>query len=165
MEFFKKATELADEMLNTVNVVVKKLNAPSPLFRPEDAKGSQAEVTVSIRANGTGEVVAVVGDALRNFPARASHSNREFVRGSRVRIVDAGPNVVYVEASEPDAQTGKTEASSDMHRVCDERSMSSALDAHDDTDGTETAKSANSAQGEESERQPNRRRRRNKKRR
>ena len=102
MDFFKKASELADDMLNTVSWVVNRLNTTTKLYKPEEAKGVMAEVTVSVKANGTGEVVVVLGQSVRNFPARSAKSGLDFERGDKVRISDAGPNVVYIESCEVD---------------------------------------------------------------
>lgn len=105
MDFLKKASEIADEMLTTVNTAINRLNQTSRLYAPEDAKGMTAEVTVSIRDNGTGEVMLVLGQSLRNFPARAARAGASFARGEKVVIADVGPNVVYI-----DARNGATEA-------------------------------------------------------
>lgn len=100
MDILKKASQMADEMLNSVNEMVNRLNHTTKLYAPEDAKGLTAEISVSIQKDGTGEVMVVLGQSLRNFPARSAKTGFSFHRGQKVRIADVGPNVVYVESCE-----------------------------------------------------------------
>ncbi len=63
-----------------------------------DAIGMIAEVSVSIPSNGTGEVVLVLGQCRRNYPARAFDSYAELRRGSKVVIVENEGKIFFVES-------------------------------------------------------------------
>lgn len=101
MNIQKKTTEIANDLMDTFTWVLKKFESPPPVDLRQKALGSEAEVSVSIKAGGTGEVTAVVGGSRQHFPARALQGNQGFAKGEKVKIVDVASNVVYVERWEP----------------------------------------------------------------
>lgn len=98
MEILKKAAEIADEMIGTVGWLINRVSNTTKLYDISDAKGLSAEVTVPIQSGKPGEVVLLLGHSLRNFQARATNESGNFAKGSRVVVVDAGPNILYVRA-------------------------------------------------------------------
>lgn len=64
----------------------------------EEAIGTIGEVSVSIPCGKTGEVVFVLGQKKRNYPARSSASTAsDLKRGTRVVVTDIDNNIVFVE--------------------------------------------------------------------
>lgn len=63
----------------------------------KDAVGREAEVSVTIPANGSGEVILSLGGALRHYPARGKDGRKSFKRGLKVKVVDAASDTMYVD--------------------------------------------------------------------
>ncbi|MBX9692908.1 MAG: hypothetical protein K2Z81_11035 [Cyanobacteria bacterium] len=82
---------------NLMDWMISKLDTGS-CDTVSDALGMVAEVSVSIPKNGTGEVVLVLRQSRRNYPARAIDSNAELRRGTKVLIVESKGKVFFVEA-------------------------------------------------------------------
>jgi hypothetical protein len=63
----------------------------------EDARGAKAEVSVSIPADGVGEVTVVLGNMRKSYPAKAVRPEQEFRRGTKVRVADVGISTMFVD--------------------------------------------------------------------
>ena len=102
MNLLKFTTALAADMADLTELIVARLESPGRKFTPDEALGAQAEVSVAVGPGRTGEVVLVQAEALRHYPAQAKKPEQEFKRGAKVRIVDVGMNVMYIESFESD---------------------------------------------------------------
>ena len=109
MDFIKLTTGFADDMLTLSSWMLKKMEAHGTLHNRDDVRGLQAEVSVGIGPGATGEILVVQAKKLHHYPAQAKEQNAEFPRGSKVKIVDVGPAVVFVAGYEPGEVTS-TEA-------------------------------------------------------
>lgn len=98
MDIFRKAAGVADSLLATVAGLVQKAETRGNTYRSADAVGSTAEVSISIPAGGTGEVLLKLGRGLHNYPARAARDGEAFMRGTKVLIADVGEQTIFVEA-------------------------------------------------------------------
>lgn len=96
MDFFKKSVELAESLLDSVVAVKEKLET-GRVYSRQEAKGATGEISVSVSAHGTGEVLITLGRAVNSYPAQAVVSGQEFKRGERVRIAEVGTAVMFVE--------------------------------------------------------------------
>ncbi|MGH9551074.1 MAG: NfeD family protein [Terriglobales bacterium] len=96
----KKTTEAANELLDSVHWMLRKFDAPGHKVDREKARGLTAEVSVAIKAGGTGEVTVILSKSYQAYPARAAKSDMEFKKGTKVRIVDVGSNMMYVEPAD-----------------------------------------------------------------
>jgi len=98
---FKKAIDVfadaSNHILSTVGWVAQQLNAPGNVFRMSDALGQTAEITLSIPAAGTGEIVVLLGKSRRYYAAKSKDPHAEIKRGSKVKIVDIAVSTMYVE--------------------------------------------------------------------
>lgn len=103
-EQFKKAVDIfadaSNHILSTVGWVAEQLNAPGNVFRLSDAVGQTAEITLSIPAGGTGELVVLLGKTRKYYAAKCKDSLLEVKRGSKVKIVDIAVNTMFVEPTE-----------------------------------------------------------------
>jgi hypothetical protein len=96
MDFFKKTVELAESLMDSV-VAAKEKMETGRVYSRKEAKGATGEISVSVSAHGTGEVLVTLGRAVNSYPAQAAVSGQEFKRGEMVRIADVGTAVMFVE--------------------------------------------------------------------
>jgi hypothetical protein len=89
--------EAANQVLDVIAWLGKKLNSSGNVFRIEDAKGSPAEVSIPIPRGGIGEVTVIIGQTRKNYSAKAVSPEAEYGRGSKVRIADVAISTVYVD--------------------------------------------------------------------
>lgn len=95
--FVDQFAETANNILDLAAWFNSRLNTRGGVFKVEEAKGTLAEVSLSIPAGGTGEVTVIMGQTRKNYPAKALRDGEEFQRGSKVRIADVAVSTMYVE--------------------------------------------------------------------
>jgi|GEM_PF-6342014 len=96
MDFFKKTVELAESLMDSVVSAKEKMES-GRVYSRKEAKGATGEISVSVTAHGTGEVLITLGRTVNSYPAQAAISGQEFKRGERVRIEEVGTAVMFVE--------------------------------------------------------------------
>jgi hypothetical protein len=96
-DIVKKTADLAGEVFDSVNWMLKKLESPGRKIVREHAKGATAEISVPVKAGQTGEIIIVLGHTYQHYPARAVRPDLEFAKGSKVRVADVGSNIMYIE--------------------------------------------------------------------
>ena len=94
LDVFLQAT---DEFIDGLNQFSDRLSTKGNLFHLKDAIGKDAEVSVSIPADGMGEVIVSMGRGLQNYPAKCMKSKHTYKRGAKVRIVDVANATMLVE--------------------------------------------------------------------
>ena len=101
--YIKQAVDLlaetTNQVLDTVSWVAGKLHSSGNTFKIAEAKGHTAEVSLSIPPGGTGEIVVVLKDTRKHYPARAVTGEMELKRGSKVIIKDIAVSTMFVEAA------------------------------------------------------------------
>lgn len=90
--------ETANQVLDVIAWLGKKLNSSGNVFRIEDARGATAEVSIPIPRGGIGEITVIVGQTRKNYSAKAVSAEAEYGRGAKVRIADVAISTVYVDA-------------------------------------------------------------------
>jgi hypothetical protein len=90
--------ETLDQVIDTVGALVNRFDTSGSVFKIEDARGARAEVSLSIPADGVGEVTMVLGKMRKSYPARAIRPEQEFKRGTAVRIADVGVSTMFVDS-------------------------------------------------------------------
>jgi hypothetical protein len=98
MDILRKSAQIADDLIEFVDTSLKRFDTPNGVHSRKDALGAIGEVSVGISKDGTGEIVAVVGHSLQHYCAKAARPEDQFGRGTKIRIVDVGPNLMFVEA-------------------------------------------------------------------
>ena len=88
---------LFKQVQDTASWVDKQLQAPGIRFTIKDSLGAEAEVSVSIPKGGIGEIIFSAGGSLQHHPAQCRHGQKSFRRGAKVKIVDVGPTVLYID--------------------------------------------------------------------
>jgi hypothetical protein len=96
-DVIKKSTELANDLVDSFLWALKKMDNPGRKISPETARGETAEISVPIKAGKTGEIIVVLSNSLQHYPARASHGDMEFAKGTKVKVCDVGSNMMYVQ--------------------------------------------------------------------
>jgi len=99
MEFFKKTAEVADGLFEFVGWALKRVESSGPAHC-KSARNAIGEISVAIPQGGTGEIVVEIGKSLHHYPAKTVTGDLALKRGSRVRVVDVGQNMMYVESLE-----------------------------------------------------------------
>src|SRR5271168_1506116 len=98
MDLLRKSAKIADDVIDFVDSALKRFDTPHGVHSRSDALGAVGEVSVGIKTGGSGEIVAVVGHSLQHYCAKAARAEEEFARGTKIRIVDVAPNIMFVEA-------------------------------------------------------------------
>lgn len=100
-----KESKVADQLAETANQVLdviawmgKKLNSNGNVFRIEEAVGATAEVIIPVPRGGIGEVTVIIGQTRKSYSAMAVSPEAEFSRGAKVRIADVAVSTVYIDA-------------------------------------------------------------------
>jgi hypothetical protein len=91
------AANITDKLLNTVSDVVHKFETPRTRVNIKDTLGKEAEISVAIPQAGTGEVILSLAGTLHSYSAQAADRRRAFKRGTKVRVIDAANQIVYVD--------------------------------------------------------------------
>lgn len=89
--------ETTNHIIDSVSWMANKLQSNGSIFKLEDARGLNAEVSLSIPPGETGEIVVILGQTRKHYPARAVDSSKEFRRGSKVVIKDIAVSTMYVD--------------------------------------------------------------------
>lgn len=98
MDVLKAASNFADGLLDLFNRTAKRLESPGKELSRDSILGAEGQVSTPIERACVGEVLVVMGGGLQNYPARAIRPDQRFDKGSKVRIADIGPNLLYVES-------------------------------------------------------------------
>jgi hypothetical protein len=86
-----------DELMDAVQQLSDRFTNKGNMFSVQDTLGKDGEVSVSIPAGGTGEVLIAIGNALHNYPARGVSDKLEFKRGQRVRVIELANQTLLVD--------------------------------------------------------------------
>jgi hypothetical protein len=98
MDILRQSAKIADDVIDFVDSALKRFDTPHGVHSRKEALGAIGEVSVGISNGGTGEIVAVVGHSLQHYCAKSARAEDQIGRGTKIRIVDVGPNVMFVEA-------------------------------------------------------------------
>jgi hypothetical protein len=96
----KTMSSATERIIDVVQQFADKFTVTSPKICIQDCVGKEAEVSVSVPPNGTGEVIITIGGAHRQYSARGKDGRKTFKRGTKVRVVDVGTSTVYVDEDE-----------------------------------------------------------------
>ncbi len=93
---FKNAIKVKNEVSDFCDKMVKKLDTRQVIENHKATIGKTFEVAVPIYKNTPGEVFADESRELK-LPARAMDREAHYELGSKVRVVHAGPAMLFVE--------------------------------------------------------------------
>ncbi len=97
-DLLKTAIKVKDDVTKLCDDVVKKLDRRTEIENHKEKIGKDFEVAVPIYKNTPGEVYSDE-DREMKYPARAMNREAHFERGAIVRVVHAGPAMLFVEES------------------------------------------------------------------
>lgn len=100
MDMIKKASVLANDIMDSVHWLVDRMHSPGRDFDRAQLIGVTAEVTIPIRRGQVGEVMVPLGRTLQNYSARSIRPDLDFSKGSRVKIAEVGTSMVFVDSCE-----------------------------------------------------------------
>ena len=86
-----------ERIIDAVQQFADKFTVTTTKVCIQDCVGKDAEVSVTVPPNGTGEVIITLAGSHRQYSARGKDGRKTFKRGTKVRVVDAGTSTVYID--------------------------------------------------------------------